>query len=182
MKTLKTLLMASLAALLFTCGETAMEKQGKGKNESRTPGTGSSGANTASGFNRNTNDRTDNSSNNDVPHQDANETTDIAEEVNTATTPNFDNASNPDGTRATDNIAAPRQEQMYRDLNMTDAQINRYESASRTSMDNWKRDHPKQNMTLQNKQDIERTSLQSVLNDKQFKSYGQWAQANPYQD
>src|SRR5690606_41693638 len=133
-------------------------------------------------FNVNQKESTDISANNDLPHQNPEETINIAEEVTTATTLNFDNASNPDGTRATDNIAAPRQEQMYRDLNMTDAQINRYESASRTAMDNWKRDHPKQNMTLQNKQDIERTSLQSVLDDKQFKSYGQWAQANPYQD
>lgn len=182
MKNIKELLLAGLVSLLFACGETSFEKQASETNESLSPGNGTSTANTAEGYKRNTMDDRTNQPNNNMPRTDAEETRTVSDEVNTATTPKFDNASNYDGRRIIDNQLLTRQTGMYMELGMNDSQRSRYERASREAIDKWKRDNPNKTMTSQQRMEIERNALRPVLDDEQFKSYAQWAQSNPYQD
>jgi len=75
-----------------------------------------------------------------------------------------------------------RNAQMYTDLKMTDEQIQKYESSSRTSMDTWMKDNPNKTMTVQERMKIQRDNLQPILDESQFQNYGQWSTSNPYRN
>lgn len=75
-----------------------------------------------------------------------------------------------------------RNAQMYTSLNMTDEQIGKYETETRTSMDAWKQDNPQKTMTTPDRMKYQSTHLKSILDASQFISYGHWSTSNPYRD
>ena len=75
-----------------------------------------------------------------------------------------------------------RNAQMYSDLKMTDEQIQKYENASRTSMDTWKRDHPNTAITIQERMKIQNDNLKPILDESQYQNYGKWSTSNPYRN
>lgn len=75
-----------------------------------------------------------------------------------------------------------RNEHMYSSLNMTDEQIQRYETAMRTSMDTWERNNPQKTITIKDRMKIQRDNLVPILDELQFRNYEQWANDNPYRE
>jgi len=75
-----------------------------------------------------------------------------------------------------------RNKQMYSSLNMTDEQIQRYETAMHTSMDTWERNNPQKTITIKDRMKIQRDNLVPILDESQFRNYEQWANDNPYRD
>lgn len=75
-----------------------------------------------------------------------------------------------------------RNQQMYSSLKMTNDQIKRYENASRTSLDTWKRDNPNKTLSSQDRTRIQNENLRSILDDAQYQNYEKWSADNPYQN
>jgi hypothetical protein len=75
-----------------------------------------------------------------------------------------------------------RTTQMYTSLSMTDDQINRYETASRASMDAWKLSNAERAMTAQQRLDQQDSTFKAILDASQYKNYQQWVRDNPYRN
>ena len=71
---------------------------------------------------------------------------------------------------------------MYTSLNMTEDQIQRYETASRTSMDAWKSSNAQRAMTLEQRMETQDATVKAILDASQYKNYQQWLKDNPYRN
>lgn len=75
-----------------------------------------------------------------------------------------------------------RTTQMYTSLNMTDDQIQRYETATRASMDAWKSSNAERAMTAQQGMEQQNATIKGILDDSQYQTYQQWVRDNPYRN
>ena len=71
---------------------------------------------------------------------------------------------------------------MYTSLNMTEDQIQRYETASRTSMDAWKSSNAQRTMTIEQRMETQDATVKAILDASQYKNYQQWLKDNPYRN
>lgn len=70
---------------------------------------------------------------------------------------------------------------MYSSLNMTEDQINRYETLYRDNYESWRTNTQRKSMNSEDLRKHQNTALKSVLDDNQYKQYQQWSNdaANP---
>lgn len=92
------------------------------------------------------------------------------------------NPSSQDPSASQSDYDRQRNQQMYSSLKMTDDQIQKYENASRTSSDTWKRDNPNKTMSSQDRVRVQNDNLKSILDDTQYQNYEKWSTANPYRN
>lgn len=73
-----------------------------------------------------------------------------------------------------------RNQGMYSDLGMTEDQIKRYETKSRTTMDTWKTNNAQRSMNMRDRMDHENKTMKGVLDQSQYSQYQKWVIDNPY--
>lgn len=73
-----------------------------------------------------------------------------------------------------------RRQEMYTGLNMNPDQIRRYESDSKSAMQNWKKKNKNTAMSTQDRMQQESKHLKSILDSDQYSQYEQWVTDNPY--
>lgn len=184
MKNLKIILLSSLAVLMMACGDSRKNEASNDYNASSTLGDndtydeGDPYENTTGDNNTGTMD--DTATGNDMGgnpvgtnNRGNNNTDNYNAGTNTSTSTNNQNLTQEQYDRQ-------RDQQMYSHLMMTQDQIDRYESSTRTSVNNWRRDNPNQTMNNQQRMELQRTNLQSILDDSQYKRYRDWTDSNPY--
>lgn len=127
---------------------------------------------------------------------DTNPTTPVRNANNTATIPEVGERSNGNRNLSLNNSTMEnedqtvnqadydlqRTKQMYTSMNMTADQVQRYETASSTWMDSWKRDHPQGVLSNSDRLQQQNTTLKSILDVAQYQNYEQWMKMNPYRN
>lgn len=92
------------------------------------------------------------------------------------------NTANQNPNDAFSDYDRQRNQELYSNLKMTDEQIQKYENASRSSLDTWKRDNPNKTMSAQDRVKVQNDNLRSVLDDNQYRNYEKWSADNPYRN
>ena len=167
MKNLKMLLATGFLALLTACGttknntsnttsDTQATNRGRSNTEMTTTGTPSkSPTATSSGrVVRNSSER--------------NATTTTTTRTTTATNQND----------AAANKAKVKREKMYTDLDMSEEQINRFESEWRSATNSFSGRNTNQNMNNFERAEAQDRIMKGILNEGQFAKYQQWARDN----
>lgn len=72
-----------------------------------------------------------------------------------------------------------RTQQMYTDLKLNDAQINRFEREWKTAEANWKRSNRNGTMNAFERTENQDRIMRDILDDNQFQHYQEWARENP---
>lgn len=167
---------AVMVLLLMACGNSQKET---GTNDTLSPnGLAESDGTAGNYYSRDpgTNDRIlDNSMANEREHTGVN-----TDNTTTNQDPNAINQQNPNDAQT--DYDRQRNQELYTTLKMTDDQIQKYENASRTSMDTWKRDNPNKTMSAQDRVKVQNDNLRSVLDDNQYRNYEKWSADNPYRN
>src|SRR5690606_32033818 len=163
MKTLHFILMGSAISVIIACGS---------GNGTTTASNGAMGRTTnATGGTDDTANRSD-------------ETTGTLynANVNTNAQSRQPDPEKPATTTVNSNKNTERQQEMrrmYSSLNMTDDQIRRFEEASNTANETWKKNNPGSTMTNNYMRMQRDKNLKPILDESQYTQYQQWAKNNP---
>lgn len=163
MKTLHFILMGSAISVIIACGS---------GNDTTTASNGAMGRTTnATGGTDDTANRSD-------------ETTGTLynANVNTNAQSRQPDPEKPATTTVNSNKNTERQQEMrrmYSSLNMTDDQIRRFEEASNTANETWKKNNPGSTMTNNYMRMQRDKNLKPILDESQYTQYQQWAKNNP---
>lgn len=171
MKTRIKFLACAVAVLLIACGNSQKDTSNNGTLQAN--GLAESDGTSGNYYTRDpgTNDKLlDNNS----PHQSNNNSVDQQDPNRSQTQQNSNSAQ--------DDYDRQRNQKMYSSLKMTDDQIQKYENASRTSMDTWKQNNKNKTMSAQDRVKLQNDNLKSILDETQYQNYEKWSTSNPYQN
>ena len=103
----------------------------------------------------------------------------------TSANPRVPNPEKPTTTVNNRNIKTDREarmKQMYSSLNMTEDQINRYESAYRQNQNTWEERNDGREMSAEERNDWRNNTFRSILDPTQYQDYQNWSKSNPDMD